>query len=70
VAGNGGSLAVKLMAVAKAVIAVLLAGVVVYSIVAHIPMDGELVKLIFLLLAGYFGFSAKMYYNHGKNGER
>jgi len=67
-ADKNGSVDMTLMAAAKAVIAVMLAGVVVYSIVAHVEIDAELVKVIVLLLAGYFGFSARMYYNHGRSG--
>ena len=53
----------QVMAWAKAIIAVLLAGVVVYSIVAGIPVDADLLKVILALLAAYFGFSAKLYYS-------
>ena len=59
---------VRVMAWAKAVIAVMLAGVVVYSIVAGIPVDADLLKVILALLAGYFGFSAKLYYFGGSGG--
>lgn len=58
----------KVMVWAKAIIAVLLAGVVVYSIVAGIPVDADLLKVILALLAGYFGFSAKLYYSGGGDG--
>jgi len=58
----------QVMAWAKAIIAVLLAGVVVYSIVAGIPVDADLLKVILALLAAYFGFSAKLYYSSGGDG--
>ncbi len=50
------------MAIAKAVVCVLMAGVVGYSMIAEVSVDAELLKVILLLLASYFGFSAKMYY--------
>ena len=50
------------MAIAKAVVCVLLAGVVGYSIIAGVSVNAELLKVILLLLASYFGLSAKMYY--------
>lgn len=57
-----------LMAWTKAIISVLLAGVVGYSIVAGIPVDAKLLKVILALLAGYFGLSAKVYYSAGNGG--
>jgi len=57
-----------IMAVAKAVVCVLLAGVVGYSIVAGVSVDAELLKVILLLLASYFGFSARMYYRSSGRG--
>lgn len=51
-----------IMVGAKTVICVMLAGVVGYSIVAEVAVDAELLKVILLLLASYFGFSARMYY--------
>ena len=46
---------------AKAIIAGLLAGTVMYSVIAQVPVDEQLIEMIVLLLAGYFGFSAKLY---------
>jgi len=57
----------RVMVWAKAIIAVLLAGVVIYSVVAGIPVDADLLKVILALLAGYFGFSAKVYYSGGSD---
>lgn len=61
-----------IMAGAKAIICALLAGVVVYSIVAGIPVDAGLLKVILALLAGYFGLSAGTYYrgSAGRGGGR
>jgi len=56
------------MAIAKAVVCVLLAGVVGYSIIGGVSVDAELLKVILLLLASYFGFSAKMYYGSSGRG--
>jgi len=61
------------MAIAKAVVCVLLAGVVGYSIIGGVTVDAELLKVILLLLASYFGFSAKMYYassGRGRGGRK
>lgn len=44
---------------AKAVVCVLLVVVIGYSVVAEVALDVDLVKLIALLLAGYFGVSAR-----------
>lgn len=58
----------RVMAWGKTIIAALLAGVVVYSIVAGIPVDADLLRVILALLAAYFGFSAKLYYSGGGDG--
>jgi hypothetical protein len=58
----------RVMAWGKTIVAVLLAGVVVYSIVAGIPVDANLLKVILALLAAYFGFSAKLYYSGSGDG--
>ena len=44
------------VAVSKAVIAVLLAGVVVYSVVAGVEISGGVLQLIVAVLGAYFGF--------------
>lgn len=67
--GNGTSdTEMLVMAIAKAVVCVLLAGVVGYSMIAEVSVDAELLKVILLLLASYFGFSAKMYYSSSGRG--
>ena len=72
--GNGTSdKEMLVMAIAKAVVCVLLAGVVGYSIIAGVSVNAELLKVILLLLASYFGFSAKMYYassGRGRGGRK
>ena len=57
-----------LLAWTKALISVMLAGVVVYSIVAGVAVDAELLKVILALLAAYFGLSARLYHSAGKGG--
>ncbi|MBA7695215.1 hypothetical protein ES703_103837 [subsurface metagenome] len=44
--------------VSKAVVAVMLAGVVVYSVVAGVPISDGVMRLVILVLGAYFGFSA------------
>jgi len=61
--GMNNSTELKYMALAKAVIAVLLVIVVFYSVVAQVAIDERLIQLILMLLGGYFGFSAKMYFD-------
>lgn len=58
---NASKTELAVMVWAKAIIAGLLAGTVMYSIIAQVPVDERLIELIVLLLAGYFGFSAKLY---------
>jgi len=51
-----------IMAVTKGVVCVLLVGIVGYAVIAEVPVNGGLFDAVLLLLASYFGFSAKMYY--------
>lgn len=44
------------VAVSKAVIAVLLAGVVVYSVVAGVEISNGVLRLIVAVLGAYYGF--------------
>lgn len=57
-----------IMAMAKAVIAVVLVGAVCYALVAGVAVDGRLLEVLLLFLASYFGLSAKMYYSSSDRG--
>lgn len=57
-----------IMAWAKAVIAVVLVGVVGYAFVTGIAVDGRLLEVVLLFLASYFGLSAKMYHASSRGG--
>ncbi|MBA7698313.1 hypothetical protein ES703_106990 [subsurface metagenome] len=50
-----------ILAVTKAVIAVMLAGVVVYSVVAGVDISNAVLQLIVAVLGAYFGFSTWVY---------
>ena len=56
----------RLMAVVKAVIALLLVGVVVYTVVAGVAIPELVMQLVLLVLGVYFGFSAKLYRDNAK----
>lgn len=58
----------RVMVWGKTVVAVLLAGVVAYSIIAGTPVDAELLKVVLVLLAGYFGLSARVEYRALREG--
>lgn len=62
---NNGSLVI--MAVTKAVIAVLLVATVCVCVVLGREMPDGVVKVVILVLAAYFGFSAKVYHESEKN---
>jgi len=50
-----------ILAVAKAVIAVILAGVLVYSVVAGVEISQGVLQVIVAVLGAYFGFSTWVY---------
>jgi len=50
-----------IMAIAKAVIAGIITLAVAYCIVTNTPIEDKLLELILLIIAGYFGYSAKLY---------
>jgi hypothetical protein len=57
---NNGSL--LLMAVVKALIALLVAVTACYCIVAGVDIPDNALKIVLLVLGGYFAYSAKVYY--------
>jgi len=48
------------MAVGKVVVAVVLAGAVAYSMVKGVPISDEMLRWLFLILAGCVGISARV----------
>jgi len=55
------------MAVTKAVIAVIIVGTVCYAILTNVNIDGELLKIVLLVIGAYFGFSSKVYHDSYRN---
>lgn len=51
-----------IMAVAKAIVVVLLAGVVAYSVIAGVGLSDGVLQLILAVLGAYFGFGAWVYW--------
>lgn len=51
----------RIMAWTKAGVAMLLVMTVLYSVVAGVKLEENVIKLVFLVLSVYFGFSAKLY---------
>lgn len=51
------------MALIKAIIAGMLAGTMCYCVITGIPIPEELAKIGGLVLAVYFGYSAKLYHD-------
>lgn len=56
---NNGSL--FLMAVTKAVIAVVIVATMAYCLVMQIPIPDNVIEIILLIVGVYFGYSAKVY---------
>lgn len=50
---------VLVQAIVRAVTAVALVGVVVWSVIAEVAIDDALLKVVFAVLAAYFGISAR-----------
>lgn len=51
----------SIMAITKAVIAVIIVGTVAYCMITETPIEDELIKVVLLIIGGYFGYSAKVY---------
>lgn len=66
---DAGDTELLIMAVTKAVIAVLLVAIGGYCVVAGVAIPDELVKVVLLVLGAYFGFSAKVYRDSHTNGK-
>lgn len=62
---NNGSLFV--MALTKAIIAVVIVGTAAYCLVTQIPIPDNIVEVILLIIGAYFGFSAKVYHESQRN---
>ncbi len=57
-ASNG---SLTLMAIVKALIALGIAGAVVWCMVRQIPIEDRILEIILLVISGYFAYSAKIY---------
>lgn len=62
---NNGSL--MIMAITKAVIAILIVGTMGYCLVSQIPIPDSIMEVILLIVGVYFGYSAKVYHESQKN---
>lgn len=62
---NNGSLLI--MAITKAVIAVIIVGSMAYCLIMQIPVPDWGEKTILLIVGVYFGYSAKVYHESQKN---
>jgi len=65
---NNGSLFI--MAVTKAVIAVIIVGSVAYCLITQTPIPDKMIEVILLIIGGYFGYSAKVYQESVRNQRR
>jgi len=65
---NNGSLSI--MAITKAIIAVIIVGTTAYCLVMQIPIPENMEKIILLIIGGYFGYSATVYRESQKNQEQ
>lgn len=63
-ANNG---ALFIMAITKAVIAVIIVGSMAYCLIMQIPIPDKVIEVILLIVGVYFGYSAKVYHESRKN---
>lgn len=64
--GNGFS-TMRVMAIVKGVIAVMLMATVCYTVIVGIELPAMFVQIVFGVLGIYFGFSARVYENTARD---
>lgn len=56
-----------IMAVTKAIIAIVIVASMAYCLVTQTPIPDNVIEIILLIIGGYFGYSAKVYHESERN---